>query len=356
MNGKEADKTEKYFAAANGYNGFRSYFDEVFASRDYRRIIVLKGGPGTGKSSFMRKIKASFDEGFDIEEIYCSSDPNSLDGVIVKSEHGRVAVLDGTAPHERDARIPGAIDEIVDLGCLWSKEWLTAKREKILNLSLEKAKAYKTAYACLSVAGCAQRESLKLSAIPELSSASKALLRDFASSIAQKGEGKKTTRLVSSFGRYGHYRLTTLEGVSKRIISLKGSTRQKQGVMKHLFRCFEDIDSDIILFPTALNEAELEAIHLNANGISIVTEEGGEPLDCNEFIKESSEIDRARTEALEVGITKAALGEAERWFSIASDLHFRLEEIYTAAMNFNNFDEIVKNNAEMLRNIFNSLG
>ena len=46
--------TREFFASANGYTGFRSYFDEIFDSRDYTAIYVLKGGPGTGKSTLLK--------------------------------------------------------------------------------------------------------------------------------------------------------------------------------------------------------------------------------------------------------------------------------------------------------------
>ena len=53
-----------YFAAANSYNGFIGYFDRAFRSEDFDRIFVLKGGPGTGKSSLMRALsKILSDEG-----------------------------------------------------------------------------------------------------------------------------------------------------------------------------------------------------------------------------------------------------------------------------------------------------
>ena len=47
---------DSFFAAANGFSGFRSYFPDVFKSSDYTRIFILKGGPGTGKSSLLRKL------------------------------------------------------------------------------------------------------------------------------------------------------------------------------------------------------------------------------------------------------------------------------------------------------------
>ena len=33
-----------FFAAANGYSGFRSYFDKIFNPKDYDAIYILKGG------------------------------------------------------------------------------------------------------------------------------------------------------------------------------------------------------------------------------------------------------------------------------------------------------------------------
>ena len=47
---------EKYFAAANSYKGFKSYFDRIFAPEQFDRIYIIKGGPGTGKSSIMKNI------------------------------------------------------------------------------------------------------------------------------------------------------------------------------------------------------------------------------------------------------------------------------------------------------------
>ena len=147
-------KPRKYFAAANGYNGFRSYFGSLFESRKYDAIYVLKGGPGTGKSSLMRKVADVLEqEGATVERIYCSSDPSSLDGIISELSGIRCAIIDGTAPHERDAIVAGAIDRIINLGDNWDEKWLRADREKILTLTEQKAAAYRTAYFYLSVSG-----------------------------------------------------------------------------------------------------------------------------------------------------------------------------------------------------------
>ena len=107
---------KEYFAAANGFNGFRSYFGEIFNRCDFSRVYILKGGPGTGKSTLMKRIRGEFSSKLRCESILCSSDPKSLDGIIIEKGSNRVAILDGTSPHEEDARFPGAVDEIINLG------------------------------------------------------------------------------------------------------------------------------------------------------------------------------------------------------------------------------------------------
>jgi len=53
VNSADFYSVNSYFAAANGYDGFVSYFEKVFDAKDYTRLFILKGGPGTGKSSIM---------------------------------------------------------------------------------------------------------------------------------------------------------------------------------------------------------------------------------------------------------------------------------------------------------------
>ena len=51
----------KYFLAANSCEGFCSYFDKSYLPDGEWRAFIIKGGPGTGKSSFMKyfALKAS---------------------------------------------------------------------------------------------------------------------------------------------------------------------------------------------------------------------------------------------------------------------------------------------------------
>ena len=139
---------ERYFAASNSSRGFISYFDKIFDPSLLEHIYIIKGGPGTGKNYFMRNIaEAAENKGKKVVGYYCSSDQNSLDGIIIDD---RIAVIDGTAPHDADADIPGAVQDIVDLGVFWDTRALSDNRELITKINAEKKKHYSRAYKYLA--------------------------------------------------------------------------------------------------------------------------------------------------------------------------------------------------------------
>ena len=87
-----------FFAGANSGDGFQNLFSEIVDLEDTYDLMVLKGGPGVGKATFMREIGRSMEEaGTPVEYLWCSGDPDSLDGVVLPEL--RCAVVDGTSPH-----------------------------------------------------------------------------------------------------------------------------------------------------------------------------------------------------------------------------------------------------------------
>ena len=104
-----------YFPGNNTPLGFFSYYGHILGQREANRIICIKGGPGTGKSTFIRKIAGHFAaKGEPIDYLHCSADENSLDGIVLKDK--KVAIIDGTSPHMTDPVTPGAVDKIINLG------------------------------------------------------------------------------------------------------------------------------------------------------------------------------------------------------------------------------------------------
>ena len=154
-------KTYCSFLGANTPSGFVSLFDELYNPYESCRVFIVKGGPGTGKSTLMKKAGSYFHKkGEDVEYVYCSSDPHSLDALIVPER--RLCIVDGTAPHVVEPRFPGAVENIVNTGDFWRSEVLAGKQQEIRSLTLENSIYHRRSAAYLSAAGSINAESLRL--------------------------------------------------------------------------------------------------------------------------------------------------------------------------------------------------
>lgn len=132
-----------FFACGNTAKGFHNLF--LTNIQPLRKLFILKGGPGTGKSTLMKKIGKEFEElQYNVEYIHCSSDPDSLDGVIIP-ELG-VSIADGTSPHVLEPAAPGAIEEYVNLGVAWDTDKLATHTEEILDIQNNMKQCYEEAY------------------------------------------------------------------------------------------------------------------------------------------------------------------------------------------------------------------
>lgn len=86
----------RFFGAATA-DGNINYIPSL--THGLKNRYFIKGRPGTGKSTFLKKIAAAgINSGYDIEMYHCSLDPKSLDMIIVRDLG--LCVFDSTAPHE----------------------------------------------------------------------------------------------------------------------------------------------------------------------------------------------------------------------------------------------------------------
>lgn len=122
----------RYFLGANSAGGFASHYDELLPAK--KRLRILKGGPGCGKSTLMKRVAEEAEGmGFQAERIPCSSDPSSLDGVVIPALG--YAVVDGTAPHVVEPRLCGCGEIYLDLGRGYLADELLDIRSTLQTLS-----------------------------------------------------------------------------------------------------------------------------------------------------------------------------------------------------------------------------
>ncbi len=149
-----------YFPGANTGKGFFSRFSGIVPRWERAHYTyVLKGGPGVGKNTLMKKVaKCATEKGYEVEEFHCASDPSSLDAVRV-AEKG-IVLLDGTAPHSIDPVLPGICDEVIDLGHFKRQNEFATFKGELERLFLENKRHYRAAYSMLGAAYFLKKEAL----------------------------------------------------------------------------------------------------------------------------------------------------------------------------------------------------
>ncbi len=314
-----------YFGASNGYHGFKSLFGEIFSPKSFNKVFVIKGGPGTGKSSLMKRVKDSIMSlGAECECIYCSSDPSSLDGVILENGNKRVAILDGTAPHETDAVYPGCKDEIVNLLDGFDDSRLQVRESEILTLVGRKKEYYKKAYLELSLAG--KIHAYLLERAKEKFNFRKA----FEELMSFKYDGYKARGrriLLSAFGSSGYKSLPMKK--EKATVYLKGNGYSDEIMMGLLYNGESDLYKFDEVYLSPFNHAVAEGLRLGEKTVSRIESRADSVIDCDSFcsfdLSEEKELIRKEKESLYA---------SKCYFSSASREHFRLEDIYKEAMDF----------------------
>ncbi len=336
-----------YFAAYNGYNGFKSLFDPLFDPKRHDRVFILKGGPGTGKSTLLKGlIKWGNNKGAECDAVYCSSDPSSLDGVIIRKGEKSVAMLDGTSPHIYDPKFPGAKDEIINLGDAFNTDMLISKANIITSLGTKKSEAYSDAYSCLKIAGEIKR------AINELydRALDRELISDITESIYDRLSDDEISYThdvycISSFSRQGYTRLDDVYKGDRTVIGLLGNGYTEYKVMKSLASRLTEQNRATVICPSPFGDGEIEAIYTE-NYMIITGNPADIDIDTTPILKSEPDIRGLQD------LYNSALVLSKDSFKSASEWHFKLEDIYSDCMDFKNNDTVFDNITEKIESIF----
>lgn len=143
------EEATHFFLGANSGQGFQNLFEPFCRMEHHNDLLVLKGGPGSGKSTMMKKIgKAMEARGEKVEYLHCSGDPFSLDGINIPGI--RTAIVDGTSPHIIEPKYPAAVERYVNLGQFYDIAAAKAARNEIVRYTDECSEAYRRAYRALA--------------------------------------------------------------------------------------------------------------------------------------------------------------------------------------------------------------
>ena len=327
------------FVAANSGKGFVSFYDDVFRRRGIERRYIIKGGPGTGKSHLLRQVAAYAESrGRRVERYCCSSDPDSLDGIVID---GKIALLDGTAPHSEEPTLPGAQDELINLGVFWDAERLAANVGKIAARNEEKSACYRRAYRFLE-------------ACDQLYEVNRSLLLPY---VKHEKMQRTVQRRLEEIGRGNGFSL--LPGLSD-AVSMRGSVHLDtyERIAEKLY-VIEDLYDTGALFLRALltggmrhecamrvsyhpiHVGEPNAVYFCDTGHCFVIGKDGMDMgkdalkiNMKRFVDADGVRENRNKLRINARMYDALLGAAEDALAEAGEHHFALEEIYASCMDF----------------------
>lgn len=354
---------KEFFPGSNTYRGFFSLYDGLL-KKGYSRTFIFKGGPGTGKSTIMKKInKALTLKGYDIEYYYCSSDTNSLDGIAIP-ELG-IVIVDGTAPHNIDPIIPGARDEIINLGVYWNEELLKPYIKEIKDLYNEMTFCFNKAYQYLKEAWLAYRqwgsyyrhcldqleskkilEDLHSEVFDEVASQKNLLSEEqhlFASAITPDGLINKYPFILSKISNIHLLLGDPGTGKSAMLKSIYYTARQK-GLKLEAYHCGfapEKLDalvlpeiSTVIIKNTYPHNFNLSDTH---HIKKILTYDLSTSLDLEKIKSLSPDINDTKERYWHL------IGKAVKSLKMAKSNHDRLEDYYKNAQNYDGLNKLSEN-------------
>lgn len=349
-----------YYLGANTPTGFYSYYNELDKCAKTRKYII-KGGPGTGKSSFMKKIgKAYEDAGEAVDYILCSSDPNSLDGVILKNLG--TAFVDGTAPHTVDPEIPGAYDEIINLGDFWNKKKLYEHKEEIQSLQSDIKSHFDSAYRALAASEKIQEDIFSvLSRGTDFARMKKLTERIIKAEFKKKDDkptpGECKCRFASGITPLGINFLLgeNLEGL--RVYNIRDPYKTGGVILSKIAEFAISRGHNVIKYfcPLSPNESP-EHIVIEDLDLAFVTSNGyheykGIPFRTINLERYTSlEIKKEHRAKLKflMKLKRVLIKDALHSVSSAKALHDELEEFYKSAMDFTRLNKFTKSTLSKL--------
>lgn len=340
----------RFFAGTSTASGFVSFFDHILPVEAAERYLILKGGPGVGKAHLIRRFGERLTAaGHDVEYIHCASDPDSLDGVHAPAL--RIAMVDGTAPHVIEPRLPGIADEIVHLGRFWHQPTLRANKQRIERLFAANGRCYPHVYRWLAAAKLFrdEREAFAADAAAVDARGLHRLTRQLLAELPDGATGDRLGRerrlfasAVTPAGLRNHFD-TLFAPLTTRIVLETHWALPAQAVTTALRDAALARGLDVETFYDALDATRLEHLIIPEHAFGVITSHalhawssrsGDRVIALHAYVDEARLKPYAAQADRAAALFRQALDAAVDWLAQAKAIHDQLEAEYVQAMDF----------------------
>ena len=332
--------TDTYFLGANTPEGFRSEYGTLQADARIRRLLILKGGSGCGKSTLMKTLAARAEEyGWSVERILCSSDPDSLDGLVIP-ELG-LALVDGTAPHVVEPALCGCGANYLNLGRYYREAELRPLIPAIRAAKAANAACYGPAYGCLRAAAALARSRRQLLGRDRVRAVTEEALGQLAEGSLPRCEtaGRERRIYLSGITPKG---LLTLDPGEGRLWTIQDSYGAGAALLRRLADRWREAGEDVVLSMDPLDPDAVAGVLLPGRGQGWLRIHPAFPVPRQTLLR--LDLDAALEETLPAelltglreleGLERRLLTEAVGWLRLAKARHDLIEELYRPAVDF----------------------
>ena len=347
-------KVLNYYAEGNTSRGFYCLYESNLQGLD--KIFILKGGPGTGKSTLIRSLADEWlNKDYDVEILNSARENGSVDGVIIPKL--KVAVVNGKEDAAIKAKLPGVIEQYIDMGEGLNSGKLEKHKEELIKLTEDIEASYQLAYDKFAEAlkihdeweevYIKNMDFAKANAIAEelieKFFAGKSLQKEavakhrFLGAATPKGSVDFVPAITEEIGK--RYFLKGRPGTGKSSMLRKIVAQgEKRGFDVEVYHCgFDPVSLDMVLF----RELDLVIFDSTSPHEYFPGRESDEVVDMYEITvapgtdeKYASQIDDIRKRY------KKRIKEGIGALAAAKELNDGLEQYYTNAMDFSEVDKI----------------
>lgn len=337
-------KTRYVFASSHTNQGFCTFIPELV--NGVGKVYILKGAPGSGKSTFIRLLgEVMSQQGYDVEFWVSADDPVTPDGVYIA--HFNAAVINGSLPQPIDPKYPGAREVIINLGDFWNPAIIEQRQYQIVE-QVDQIDSFSSQIGKILKDASRVKEEIRMSNARHLNMARiEHLIKDISLEILQDHRGEKHyfAGVITADGLVDYINELSADcqqryifkgpsgsGKSTVIFELARQAKER-GYFLEYYHCGLEVEYLVMIVIRNLQLALIEAGHtevvLRPDDIVVDMTQYLDDYDYDQMAVQSSESYR-RFEAL--------LLQAQQEMKKSYQANREIKKIYASAMDFEGLD------------------
>ena len=325
-----------YFAGGNTMDGFTDLYSSVIDRKACKRLYIIKGGSGVGKSTLIKRVAKELKGHVScIEFFHCSADINSLDGVAFPELN--IALVDGTAPHVVEPVFVKASDVNVDLSKYIDGRKLEGKKAELVSIIENKKLCYSRAYTLVKSMGYLYKDAYE--AISDDLNVN-GIVDELSDKVLTHGKGKVRRLFAGAYTAFGEVYLD--ENLDKiKVVRLNGNKCISARILSLLFTKLKDGNHDLAVFCSPISTDYIYGLEVDGKVLftvndRIVSKEMQE-YDVDEKFTLSVDV-KSYTDTLNTHIA-SLLSTVSDCLTKAKSYHDKLESVYKPCVDFKKIDK-----------------